>query len=100
MSNLLKNLLIVLGLAVIMFVGYVVFIKGEDMDESLLDANSAGSLQAELETQRLLGLLNELKALDIQGEVFTDPIFLSLQDFRKDLGDEPSGRSNPFAPTE
>jgi hypothetical protein len=100
MSNLLKNLLIVLGLAIILFVGYVVFIKGDSEDEYLLESQNASSIEAELETQRLLVMLNELKALDISGEIFTDPLFLSLQDFRIDLGEEPTGRSNPFAPVQ
>ena len=97
MSNLLKNLLIALGLAILLFVGYTVVFKE---DESLTGIESSGtfSVEAELETQRLLATSNELKLLNIDGSLFSDPLFASLRDFRVELGTEPSGRPNPFSP--
>jgi hypothetical protein len=97
MSNLLKNLLIALGLAVILFVGYVVFIKDGATDGGALLTESF-SAEAELETQQLLATLNEIKSLNVEGRIFSDPLFLSLRDFRVELGTEPESRDNPFAP--
>jgi hypothetical protein len=97
MSNLLKNLLIALGLAVILFVGYVVFMR--DDGETTIDPQSF-SPEAQQETQELLATLNELKSFNVEGRIFTDPLFLSLRDFRIDPGTEPEGRSNPFAPAQ
>jgi hypothetical protein len=94
MSNLLKNLLIALGLAVILFIGYTIFVKDDG------SAVSTFSQEAELESQSLLATLGELESLDVEGRIFNDPLFLSLKDFRIDLGNEPSGRANPFAPLE
>ncbi len=97
MSNLLKNLLIALGLAILLFVGYTLFFK---QDESLTGVETTGKFSAEaaLETQQLLATTNELKLLNIDGSIFSDPLFASLRDFRVDLGTEPSGRPNPFSP--
>jgi hypothetical protein len=98
MSNLLKNLLIALGLAILLFVGYVVFIRSDEEDQYLSGADNPASVEADLETQELLATLNELRSLNVEGSIFTNPLFLSLKDFRNDLGEEPSGRSNPFLP--
>ncbi len=97
MSNLLKNLLIALGLAVLLFAGYMLFFRGDD---SITTINETGtfSQEAELKTQQLLATLNEIKSFNVEGSIFSDPIFASLRDFRVDLGTEPSGRSNPFTP--
>lgn len=101
MSNLLKNLLIALGLAIILFVGYVVFIKGDSSSDSgLITESSPSGTDLGLETQQLLASLNELKSLDIDGRIFSDPLFASFRDFRTELGTEPEGRSNPFAPVQ
>ncbi len=96
MSTLLKNLLIALGLAIIIFVGYATFVRDSEDDRYL---QSPSSPEAELESQQLLSMLNELKSLNVSGEVFTDPLFLSLKNISMDLGEETSGRPNPFAPT-
>lgn len=97
MSNLLKNLLIALGLAILLFVGYTLFFKGDD---SFTGVESAGtfSVEAELEAQAFLATTNELKLLNVDGSLFSDPLFVSLRDFRVDLGTELFGRPNPFSP--
>jgi hypothetical protein len=94
MSNLLKNLLVTLGISIVLFVGYVAF------RDAGIESSSLGSEEAELETQQLLATLNELKSLNVSGDFFADPLFLSLKDFRSGLGEESSGRTNPFAPVE
>jgi len=97
MSNLLKNLLFALGLAVILWLGYVLFLK--NADENLLSqSQGAFTEQAELETQQLLATLQELRSFSVEGTLFSDRDFASLQDFRVDLGSEPAGRQNPFEP--
>jgi hypothetical protein len=96
MSNLLKNLLIALGLAIILFVGYVVFFRDGGVSDTQGDVTLSQS--AELESQQLLATLNELRSLSVDGTVFSNPLFLSLRDFRIDLGSEPEGRQNPFSP--
>lgn len=98
MSNLLKNLLIVLGLSIALFIGYQFFLSGaSDVPEGTLGLVEG---DVNMHTQDLLRKheqLNELKERT-QTDLFTRPVFTSLIDFRIDLGTEESGRDNPFAP--
>lgn len=98
MSSLLKNLLLALGLAALLWIGYLVFIE---KDEALVESsNSQSASKAVLQGQEFLARLQELKRIDIDGSIFTDPRFNSLQNFRQGIGEEPTGRDNPFAPVE
>jgi hypothetical protein len=97
MSNLLKNLLIALVLAVVLFLGYNLFLA-EDDETSL--SSATGESQAARETQAFLVRLQSLRAVDINTNVFTDSTFRSLTDFRQEIVDEPTGRANPFAPVQ
>lgn len=97
MSNLLKNLLIALGLAILLFVGYMLFFRDGGSLTGIEDSGTF-SPEAEQQTQELLATLNELKSFKVDGRIFSDPLFASLRDFRVDLGTEPSGRPNPFTP--
>ena len=48
--------------------------------------------------QDLVALLFQLRGIRLDNSVFADPVFKSLQDFGKELVQEPVGRQNPFAP--
>ena len=39
-----------------------------------------------------------LRAVKLDGAIFSDPAFLSLKDFSTDIVNEPVGRPDPFAP--
>lgn len=94
MSNLLKNLLFALGLAVIVLLGYFVFFTD---DSSLLESSESTS-QAAAQTQEFLVRLQSLREVNIDTNFFTSQTFNSLVDQRRVLVDEPVGRDNPFAP--
>lgn len=97
MSSLVKNLLIALALAVILWLGYSVFIKEDDTAGTV---SVGASSQAALEAQEFLVKLQELNAIKIEGSVFSDTRFNTLIDFRQELRPEAVGRNNPFAPVE
>jgi hypothetical protein len=97
MSNLLKNLLIALGIAILLWVGYTFFIKGEG-DALLTSSSGTLSAQAQFETQELLAKAQKLSSFDIDGDILNDPRFVSLESFRIELIPELVGRTNPFAP--
>jgi hypothetical protein len=99
MSNLLKNLLFALGLSVLLWVGYMVFLRG-DGDELLAPSSTVVSPEAEIETQKLLATIQKIKSYKVDGAFFQDERFKSLRDFRTTLVEEPFGRSNPFAPVD
>lgn len=97
MSGLLKNLLFALGLAVILWIGYVVFLK-DDGTTAPTVTDGALSSDAVRDTQELIAQFNHLRTIDFDETLFTSSKFRSLQDFRKDLESEPVGRANPFIP--
>jgi hypothetical protein len=47
---------------------------------------------------QIVSTLLQLQAVTLSGAIFTDPGFLSLQDFTTQVVSEPVGRPNPFAP--
>ena len=96
MSSLLKNLLFALGLALILWLGYTLFVQ----NDGTTDPNSAVNTQASLETQEFLIRLQSLRSINIDRSIFSDERFSTLVDFSVELGDEPVGRRNPFAPVE
>jgi len=46
----------------------------------------------------VLELLATLRGIKLDGSIFEDPAFRSLEDFSQELVPEPVGRENPFAP--
>lgn len=96
MSPLLKNLLIALAGAIVLWVGYTFFFANND---ALLTAeNAAVASQASRDTQEFLRHLQQLRNLELGAEFFSDPRFQSLVDYRQPVTEEPVGRANPFAP--
>ncbi|MCD5382468.1 MAG: hypothetical protein LR017_04155 [Candidatus Pacebacteria bacterium] len=96
MTTLLKNLIFALGLAIILWLGYTLFVQE---DEAVLDSqNGMVRDDVERETQEFLNRLQHIKTLDISNTLFTDSRFNALTDNRQEVIDEPTGRQNPFAP--
>ena len=98
MSNLLKNLLIALGLALILFIGYFLFMGGDDTAGTSGSEGVVFSAAARQKSQELFKTIQELKEYNVDASVLSSEKFRSLEDFRVELGSEPSGRPNPFAP--
>jgi hypothetical protein len=97
MSNLLKNLLIALGLAIVLWIGYTVFFQDSSSSSELLTSSQGtDTAEASLQTEQFLMALNELKSYDFEKTIFTNNNFNSLIDTRVVLGTETSGRENPF----
>jgi hypothetical protein len=47
---------------------------------------------------QVIALLNRLKAISLSGKIFSNPNFLSLQDWSVDIAPQIVGRQNPFLP--
>lgn len=58
------------------------------------DAPPSGNLKG----REILALLEDLKVIQLDQSIFSDPMFQSLQDTSVALNSEPKGRTNPFAP--
>ena len=87
--------LVVVVFLVLGFFGYY-FFKNEPV--SILSQNIPGNISDE--SLKILDALSELKKLQLNGEIFSDPAFGSLEDFSKPVDPEPIQRPNPFAPIE
>lgn len=98
MSKLLKNIIFAGGFALILWLGYVVFIQ--DSDPALTASNAQVNNQAVRDAQDFLLKLQQLRTIELEGALFSDPRFNSLIDLRQEVTAEPVGRTNPFVPVE
>jgi hypothetical protein len=62
-----------------------------------LNVDSRNNTQS-IDGQAILSLLNRLKDVDLNGKIFSDPLFLNLQSFSRPIAPENLERRNPFAP--
>jgi len=93
-----KNKLLFIGVAVLV-AGFVWYGMSEKQDDSLLTSGSGGGTATQSAVEReLLNTLLELRAIRLDGEIFSDPAFNALRDFSTEIVSEPIGRRNPFAP--
>lgn len=87
-----STIILILVVLAAMFFGYAALF-GEDEtvapEEMAAGAGNAGD--------DLIALLEQLKSLRMDGEVFSLAAFRSLDDMTMDVVDEPIGRDNPFA---
>jgi len=92
MSPILRNILLVV---VVLALGVVVYYFFFTKDEPLITTGGSSVL---IENQDLLTRLQKLQSISLDTGVLNDERFLSLQNFRAELEDEPTGRPNPFKP--
>ncbi len=69
--------------------------SGTSPSDSLLSTETVSGNGPE---QELVSTLLALRAVKLDGAIFTDPAFMSLKDFSTQIVPEPVGRPNPFAP--
>lgn len=100
MSNLFKNLLFVLGLAVLLWLGYWFFLSKSETNVDSLGSGAGMSADAVRKAQEFKARLVELEGMKIDSTILSDIRFVSLVNFRQPIPEEPFGRSNPFAPLE
>jgi len=90
-----QNILIIIGLVVAAFVAYSLFFTGTPRDALTTENIDPTSSAVE---QELIGLLLQLRSIELDVSFFSDTRFRSLEDFGQDVVNEPVGRTNPFAP--
>lgn len=110
-SSTLKNIGIGAVSLIIIAGAYIFLVSKNDAGQALLtkDASSSSAPANPLsgnygspvaEAQDVVLILNQLKSVSIDETIFTDPAFMTLTDFHRDIAPQPKGRSNPFAPGE
>lgn len=95
MSPLIKNILIAVIAAAVLYFGYSFFFAGDD--DLLTAENALVSSEVSRETQQFLVRLQQLRTIELRQDIFTDDRFRSLVDHRQDVVEEPVGRANPFS---
>jgi hypothetical protein len=91
-----KNILLVGALVIVAAVAYFTFFRADNTANDLTSVEVNQNLGV---GQELLIELNRLKALRaINKDIFTDPVFVTLEDYTEPVVPQPSGRTNPFAP--
>lgn len=94
MSPLIKNLALALTLALIGWIGYLIFFKE---DEALVSQDVELN-QAILDGQHFLMRIQELDQMSLEGAILNDQRFQSLLDLSVEPTTEDVGRENPFGP--
>ena len=98
----LKNSIVITGVALLLWAGYVTFLKKDTsvnqnaalVSENVLDGDSPQAQSG----REILALLLNLKSLKLDASIFNDPVFISLVDFGQNIPERSHGRTNPFAP--
>lgn len=90
--------LLIMGLAA--FVGMVGWytLRGSASPDALLVTENVGTGAPNEAERDLVATLLQLRAIGLDGTIFSDPAFQSLVDYGIEIVPEPVGRENPFAP--
>ena len=83
-----------IAIVVLVFVLVYFYVSGGSPSSSTLTQGSGDGAIGSSE----LSLLNQVNSLKIDTTLFSDPAFLSLQDYSVAITPENVGRPNPFAP--
>ncbi len=94
MSPLIKNIVLAVGLALVLWLGYILFIK----DDSQVVTEDPSLTAAIRDGQEFLARVQELDQMELNGTILRDTRFESLTDFTLEPESEDVGRDNPFAP--
>lgn len=95
MNFILSHKIIAGVVAVLVAVGIWIGLSSGGSSSSLLDTETVGDNGPD---QELVATLLALRAVKLDGSLFSDPGFVSLKDFSTEIIPEPIGRPNPFAP--
>lgn len=97
-----KTILLIIIIIIVAFIAYTFLFVGKKDDNLLISdsaSKSSDNTSAALESD-LLTLLLDIRSIKLDGSVFSNKAFQSLEDFGQDIAPEPVGRENPFAPVD
>jgi hypothetical protein len=97
MSPRTKQILIVIVVIIISFVGYKMFFVGSGSSDTTLVSDQTTTSEF-IDGPAILALLNALNQVTLDDSIFANKIFLSLADFEKPIADQAISRPNPFLP--
>jgi hypothetical protein len=92
MLNILKNIIILIIFVATLALGYILYIRPSNID----DSNLSKQLEVTTKANRFVQSLNELKQIELSGDILADRRFSALTSYTKPIQPEPIGRENPF----
>lgn len=92
-----QNKIVVGGIAIFLIVGAWYGLGSSNTSPDLLETEDFTGAASASEKD-LVATLLQLRTVTLEGSIFGDPAFQSLQDFGSQIIPEPVGRPNPFAP--
>lgn len=106
MSSTIKNIIILVVVAVALILAYVFFLKPAPEQPSLVTTTGTSAVStnatgttAPISGSEFLAVLLNVKSIKLDDSIFSDPAFISLHDSSIELiNDVTEGRPNPFAP--
>lgn len=102
MQTLLRNKFWLIGIGVLVAgaLWYALSSQGAPASDAVLTSStgSGASATADASSQDVVEMLLALRAISLDGTVFTNPAFIALKDYSTQIQPEPVGRQNPFAP--
>lgn len=96
-----SKIVIAIALIISASVGYMTFVgpshnvQAQSTDEETIAPTGE---EREIIGKDLLVVLEKIESIKLDESIFTDPAFVSLQDYSITLVPETAGRINPFAP--
>ncbi len=100
MSNLLKNLIIALGITIVIGIVYMLTIGSGSEGDVSFESIPQGNSEISARNEKILRDTQEISTYEMDVSIFTDSRFISLKDYHVDVEDVETGRTNPFAPIE
>jgi hypothetical protein len=96
-----RYILSIIGLTIIVGAGYFVVAQyvsvAHGQSSALVTNQNSANMSAD--GAQVLALLARLKAINLNGKIFSDPRFAALQDWGVTIAPQTVGRSNPYLPT-
>jgi hypothetical protein len=92
MTSTLKNLFVLLAFLGTLGLGYFVYFGNPELE----DVSNSGAADVDLKAARFLARINDLKQIQLNGDILSDIRFGSLVDFSGEVSPEEIGRENPF----
>lgn len=93
-----RKLLIVLGIVLIF--GAIRILTSDSVDDEALPPEDVGVSMVSVETERVLFSVQKINRLELDSSFFKDGRFQTLEDFRINIADVRTGRTNPFIPVQ
>ena len=93
MSSLIKNIIIFVILAGVLYAGYYIFSVNKEANLSV----DGGANEGEVLATEFLMRLNEIQDIDLSRDFFDDARFRSLVSFNTNPESVSAGRANPFS---